>query len=219
MKFSKTLSLAVLMVSFFAGNAQTRFGFFAGPQMTYTKYSINSIKQESTPKFGFQAGATWKIPFEERLSFSPAAFYSLKGYKVDYNRRPFPPDTLATNNNTTFHTFELAFLLQLDLGKGPGHFFVKAGPSIDFQLAGKEKFSESDTVFIDRKLKFDFGSYGHYGANLLVQFGYEAPKGFFIFGQYTHGVGSINNADGGPLIRHRAVGVSVGTFLGRKKPA
>jgi hypothetical protein len=217
MNFSRLLiSVAVLSISI-VGRSQSQFGIFGGPQLTYSKYSINSIRQESTPKFGFQLGAGWKIPFEERLSFSPAAFYSLKGYKVDFNRRSFPPDTLATNNNTTFHTMELAFLLQLDLGKKPGHFFVKAGPSLDFQLAGREKFSESDTVFVDRKLVFDFGNYGRVGASMLVHFGYEAPKGFFVFAQYTHGIGSINNADNGPLIRHRAVGISVGKYFGKRQ--
>ena len=61
---------------------------------------------------------------------------------MKFNRYAFPPDTLATDNNTSIHTFELAFLLQFDLGKRHGHFFIKAGPSLDFQLAGKEKDDE-----------------------------------------------------------------------------
>ncbi|MEI9808721.1 MAG: hypothetical protein WDO16_13155 [Bacteroidota bacterium] len=51
---------------------------------------------------------------------------------------------MAADNNTSIHTFELAFLLQYDLGKNPQHFFIKAGPSLDFQLAGKEKFKPDE---------------------------------------------------------------------------
>ena len=59
-------------------------------------------------------------------------------------QQAFPPDTAAIDNNTTIHTFELASLLQYNLGKQPYHFFIKAGPSLDFQLFGKEKFTKKD---------------------------------------------------------------------------
>ncbi|MEI9808722.1 MAG: hypothetical protein WDO16_13160 [Bacteroidota bacterium] len=48
----------------------------------------------------------------------------------------------------------------------------------------------------------DFGVYGHYSANMLVQFGFETG-GFMLFGQYSHGIANINNADNGPSIKHR----------------
>ena len=213
----KLLCFSILIACCITSYSQSQFGIFAGPQITSVKYSINSVKQSNSNKTGFQLGAGWKIPFENRLSFSPAAFYSLKGYKVKYNLPAFPPDTLAIDNNTTFHTLELAFLLQLDLGKNPGHFFIKAGPSLDFQLAGKEKYTKRDNSIVDRTIKFGYQDYGHYSANLLLHVGFETPKGLYIFGQYTHGVASLNNADNGPLIRHRAYGISIGKYIGKKK--
>ena len=64
----------------------------------------------------------------------------MKGYKVKLANPAFPPDILAVDNNTTFHTLELAILLQYDFSSSPGHAFIKLGPSIDFQLFGKETF-------------------------------------------------------------------------------
>jgi hypothetical protein len=213
----KTGLLSLLIVFSFIGQGQTRFGIFAGPQTSSAKYTITGVKQACENKFGFGAGVGWKVDFENQLYFAPAAFYSLKGYKVKFNRYSFPPDTAALDNNTSIHTFELAFLLQYDLGKKPGHLFIKAGPSLDFQLSGKEKFNLKTGGSVDRSMVYGFASYGHYSASLLIQFGYESKTGFIISGQYTDGLMSLNNADGGPQIRHRVYGICIGKYLNKKK--
>lgn len=206
---------ATLIVCVFA-IGQSQLGIFAGPQATTTSYIAQGSKQDNEFKYGFHAGALMKIPFEGRLYFAPAAYYSLKGYKVTFNRFVYPPGPTAADNNTTFHTFELAALLQYDLSENPGHAFIKLGPSLDFQLVGKEKFNVIGGGTVDRSMKFGPGEYGRYSANLLAQIGYETAGGFMIFAQYTHGAASLNNADGGPAIRHRVFGISIGKFLNRK---
>jgi hypothetical protein len=213
----KFFFLTFLVTIGVAVQAQSRFGIFAGPQASSARYSIDGEKQSTSYKYGFQLGAGWKIPFDNQLYFAPAAFYSMKGYKVELDRPSYPPDPYATNNDTRLHTFELAFLLQYDLGKKPSHFFLKAGPSLDFQLKGTEKFERSNGSPVDRSMIFSFGDYGRYAASFLFQFGYEAPSGWFGFAQYNHGVGSFNNADHGPKILHRVWGLSVGHYFGKKK--
>ena len=84
-----------------------------------------------------------RMQFEGKLYFAPAVFYSMKGYKVTLTRPSFPPDTLATDNEATVHTFEFAPMLQYNFSEAEGHFFIKAGPSIGLQLFGKEKFNKS----------------------------------------------------------------------------
>ncbi len=207
----------VFIIAYLACHAQNQFGIFAGPQSSTATYSVRGNKQSTQNKFGFQAGCGWKIEFDNHLFFSPAAFYSLKGYKVKLNQFADPPDTAAIDNNTTMHTFELAFLLQFDLGNKPGHFFIKAGPSLDFQLAGKEKFHLKSGTLVDRDIPYGFSQYGHYAASLLMQLGFETKSGFMVFGQYNLGLGNLNNADNGPSIRHRVYGISIGTYLLRKK--
>jgi hypothetical protein len=213
----KTFLLSVLITFISVCHSQSRFGIFAGPQTTTARYSVTGIKQPAEYKFGFHAGFGWKILFENHLFFSPAAFYSFKGYKVKFNRYAFPPDTAATNNNTSIHTFELAFLLQFDLGNKPSHFFIKAGPSLDFQLTGKEKFNLKTGGTVNRNMNYDYTAYGHYSANMIMQLGFEIGKGFMIFGQYTLGLTNLNNADAGPNIRHRAYGISLGKYFNNKK--
>ena len=213
----------VLVSVLLAGSvsAQPQFGVFAGPQATWAGYSTPEInlgktQQDTKMKAGFQAGATARMQFEGKLYFAPAVFYSMKGYKVTLTRVSFPPDSLATDNDVTLHTFELAPMLQYNFSDADDHFFIKAGPSIDVQLFGKEKFNRSNGTSVDRKMKFSFGDYGRFGANLLLHLGYETSSGLIIFGHYTHGFGSIVNTDNGPRIVHRAFGISVGKYFNRK---
>jgi len=217
MNIKATLSLFVFITIGLSSYSQSRFGIFAGAQTSTAKYIINEKKQPRDHKYGFQAGFGWKIPFDNNLYFSPCAFYSLKGYNVRFNQYTFPPDSMATDNSTTIHTFELAFLLQFDFGNQPSHFIIKAGPSLDFQLAGKERFHLQNGSMVDRNMPYGFEEYGHYTASLLMQLGVETKSGFMIFGQYNLGLGNLNNADGGPRIKHRVYGISIGKYLNNKK--
>jgi hypothetical protein len=210
--------LSILFIAFAIDcDAQKpRLAIFAGPQISTVKYTIVGAKQPAESKYGFQAGAGIKIPIEANLYFSPAAFYSLKGYKVKFNKYAEPPGLTATDNNTSIHTFELAFLLQYDMGKKPQHFFIKAGPSIDFQVKGKETFNLMDGSTVSHDMVYNFGVYGRYCGNAIMQLGFET-NGFIIFGQYSYGFVSLNNADGGPKIHYRVYGLSLGKYLGSKK--
>jgi Outer membrane protein beta-barrel domain len=213
----KTFLTAVMAVAVLVCSAQVQFGLFGGPQVTSSKYTINDKKQSGSQKYGFQLGGNLKVPFENKLYFSPSAFYSLKGYKVKFNQRVSFPDSSALDNNTTIHTFELAPLLQYDFSIHPGHFFVKFGPSIDFQISGKEKYNRSNRTAVDRKMAFSFTQYGRVAANLITQLGYETKDGLLLFAQYSYGIGSMNNADAGPGIWHRVAGISIGKYLNQKK--
>ena len=215
MKFFVLIALSLLIN--LCASSQNQFVFFAGPQATAAHYKVEDVKQKSEFKYGFQAGVTMKVPFESHLFFSPAAFYSMKGYKVTYTRFSFPPDVLAKDNNTTLHTFELATLLQYDFSNEPGHVFMKAGPSLDFQLKGKEKFNLSSGGAVNRSMVYSYGEYGHYSASFLMQLGFETGGGIMIFGQYSHGLTNLNNADNGPEIKHRVFGISIGKYLKNKK--
>jgi len=216
MKFA--LSLFILILFSFSANSQVAIGVFGGPQITSVNHSIQNVKQKSSSKTGFQLGMGCKVPIEEKLYFSPAVFYSMKGYKVTFASPALIPDPAATDNNTTVHTVETAAMLQYDFSNDPKHFFVKAGPSLDFQLFGHEKFNRNPPDGpVSRKMKFGYGDYGYFSANMLVQIGYEMGNGLMIFAQYTHGLANLSNVDGGPRIQHRVYGISIGKFLHKKK--
>jgi hypothetical protein len=205
----RSLLLFCLLASITA-ISQVPVSVFAGPQLTSARYSAKGARQETDFKAGFQLGMSLKLPMEGRLYFSPHGYYSLKGYKVKLDSANNPPSLLATDNNTTIHTAELAPLIQYDFGEGDSYFFARSGPSLDIQLYGKETFNRSAGGPVSRKMKYSFSDYGRVAANWLIHVGYQTTGGFFIFAQYSHGIANIVNADFGPRIFHQAAGVSVG---------
>jgi len=213
----KILFSAITLLLTITASCQVEYGLFAGPQATGVRYMINDIKQESSLKIGVNAGFQMKVPFEGRLSFAPSIMYNLRGYKVKFDSPSFPPDLSAIDNNTSFHTIELAFLLQHDFNLEPGHFFIRFGPSLDFALFGNETFNTNMNSTVDRPMKFSFADYGHYLASAILQFGYEAKNGWFVYAHYNYSLTSMNNADNGPRIGNRAAGFTIGKYLKRNK--
>ena len=218
-RFIARVFVFCLMIFFHkASFSQVSFGVFGGPQMTTAKYKVEEKKQPTEFKPGFQLGATLKIPFDNQLYFGPAMYYSMKGYKVTLNNPSFPPTEVATNNETTIHTIEIAPLLHLDFSNQPSHFFVKFGPALDFAFSGTEKFDTiGGTTPVERSMKFSFTEYGRVTAQAILHLGFESNKGYFVFAHYAEGLGGLNNADGGPTIKHRIVGVSFGWFFHRNR--
>jgi hypothetical protein len=215
-KMKKIFQVTALLLSLDCPG-QPDFGIFAGPQATSANYTVRGVKQETDFKFGFMAGAGLKLPFETQVYFTPAIYYSMKGYKVKFSEFSYPPDEQASDNDTRIHCLELAPLLQLDFTAQPSHLFIKAGPALDFQLFGNEKYNLKTGGSVDRKMPFSFADYGNYSANAILQFGYETVSGLVVFAQYSHGIASINNFDGGPKIRHRVFGISVGKYFKKEK--
>ncbi|MBL0232919.1 MAG: PorT family protein [Chitinophagaceae bacterium] len=196
--------------------SQVQWSLFAGPQASSAHYVISDKKQSTEMKFGFQLGGGLDVQWENRLYFSPQVFYSMKGYKVKLTRSSFPPDSLAIDNDVTMHSFEFATLLHYNFSDNPSHFFMRLGPSIDVQLYGKEQFNKSNGESVNRKMKFSYGDYGHFGANIIVHAGYESAGGLMVYGQYGLGIGSIVNTDSGPIVTHRVAGITIGYHFKRK---
>ena len=213
----KILFSAIALFLTVTANCQIDYGLFAGPQVTDVRYVINDKRQESSLKIGVNAGFQMKVPFEGRLSFSPSIMYNLRGYKVKFDSPTFPPDSSAVDNNTSFHTIELAFLLQHDFNLEPGHFFIRFGPSLDFALFGNETFNTNTNTTVDRPMKFSFADYGHYLASAIFQFGYEAKNGLYVYAHYNYSLTTMNNADYGAGIGNRAAGLSIGKYFKKNK--
>lgn len=194
--------------------SQVKTAIFAGPQLTTVRYIINGKVQESEFKKGINAGLHLKVPFEGRLSFTPGIMYNLRGYNVKFSAPTALPDSCATDNNTSFHTVELSFLLQHDFTNNGNHIFFRIGPSLDFALFGNEKFNTNNgNGVVDRNMKFSFTDYGHYLASAILQAGIESRSGVFLFAYYNYGLTTMNNLDGGPAILNRAAGISIGVYF------
>jgi hypothetical protein len=214
-------TIVSFLISVIAGSncfAQARVFLFAGPQTSTARYTISDVKQPTEFKYGFHAGAGMKVDFEGNLYFSPAISYSSTGYKVKFNRPAIPPDSSAKDNNTNIHQVDVDIPLQFDLGNGTNHLFLKVGPSFNIITSGKEKFHLNTGEEINREMKLGlYSSYGRFLVSLVTAVGYETSSGFYVNLQYAHGLTSINNADEGPQILQRVIGLNIGIFLHSRK--
>ena len=202
---------SVTLLCVLTSSAQVKIGVFAGPATSSASYSVKGNSQPTDHKYGLQLGVGCKIPFENHLSFSPDLAYRLLGYKVTFNTPSFPPDLLATDNNTSMHEIDIDVLLQLDFGKNPSHFFVKAGPSFGAILAGNESYNLQTGEHVDRSMTFSvLNSYSRYNAAVVVESGYESSGGFMVYANYVQYFFSMNNEDEGPSIRNHLFGLTFG---------
>ena len=214
MKKKVWVSVPLVLLACLATYGQVKFAAFGGLQATTARYKISGVKQETDFKVGYHAGVAMKVFFDKQLYFAPSVYYSMRGYKVDLNRESYPPSTLAINNNTSFHSLDLLPALQFDFSDQPSHFFLKAGPSLEFAFYGREKFTELDGTRKSRPVKFSLTSdYGFISSSGVFQFGYESKGGLILFLHYAHGLGNIINETDGPDVRHQAIGLSLGVYF------
>jgi hypothetical protein len=210
-----TILLFITISCFNKVNAQLTI--FGGPQQNTAKYTILDKEQETETKFGYMAGIGLKKWVEGPFYFSPMLYYSLKGYKVTYNASAFPPHPDALNNDVTLHTIELAPLFQLNMSSQPSYMFARLGPSFAFNIAGTETFDTTGNKPTTKDMVFSFGDYSHATIAVNAHLGYQHKGGLTIFAHYTHARTSLNNADHGPVIYHRSLGLSLGWKLGKKQ--
>jgi outer membrane protein with beta-barrel domain len=199
-------------------DAQARVGLFAGSQTTTANYTVNGATQPTKSKFGIHGGMGMKVPFEGHLYFYPSLSYYQFGYDVTFNKQSIPPDSFAVDNSVSIHQVNIDPVLQFDITKNPSHFYIRLGPSFQVLISGKEKFNKSSGDPVDRKMALGlYEDYGRMLVSIVPAAGYETASGFFFNFQYSLGLTSINNADGGPRILERMAGLSVGYFLKNKK--
>ncbi len=204
----KSFLFLLFLIAAIAGHSQdaAQINVFAGAQAINANYQIKHIKQPTTFKFGVQAGMGLKLMFDNNLFFAPAISYQLQGFKVKLNQPSFPPDLLAKNNNLTYHLIDIAPLLQYDFTKNQNHFFIKAGPSVQFLIMGHEEFDLATGQHISRNMKFSRTDYGRYLACINGQFGYEQNGKFSLYFHFAQELGTMANSDG-PQIRPRVFGL------------
>lgn len=195
-------------------SAQVLVGIHAGIQQHTVDYKIQDVTQPVTGQTGFEAGVNMKVFFEEKLFFNPFLFYSLKKYKVSFNKPSYPPSDAALNDDVTMHTIEFAPLLQYDFTYNPSHLFIRFGPSVDIGVGGNEHFDLQNNTTQQQKLTFSNAQYSRIALSAVGHVGFEFNNNFSIFGFYEYGFGSRNNADDGPKIFHRTFGIALGKYFG-----
>ena len=212
-----TAVLFALICNLTASAQKTEFGVLAGPQYTTATYSLHGKPQASNGKMGVHAGVIARIPFEGRLFFTPSLTYSLKGFSVALTDTSSNPGIDAVANDLRLHTAELAPLFTIYAGRKTDRgFFFQFGPSLDLNLTGRENITLNTGKSVSRNMKFNGQGYSRLTPSLILRLGTQTAKGYFFNAHIQQGIGSLNNNDFGPNIRHRIFGVSVGKIFHRK---
>lgn len=125
-------------------------------------------------KTGFALGGFANFDINEKFSFQPEIFITMKGYEVDFG-------SLGVSK-IKINYLEIPVLLNVVLDRGETiGFEIFSGPAIAFKLSGKVEFDGEETD-IENMKSFDFGLVS--GARLNM-------GQFFIEPRFTIGLADI----------------------------
>ena len=196
-----------------ASTAQTlgkiEYGIKAGYNHVFSKFSA----AKTTGFSGGYAGVQMKIPFDNRLFFTP---------QVDLNYRGMKTNALPAGTYSKISEVQLRLmpLLQIDFkhpDKKENSLFVMLGPSLGFGLAGNQTKQDGAGVPQEGKLKYGFQHYGQYDASWHTGLGFETTSGLRLLVDYTFVFGNMINTDDAPGLRYHTVSAGIGYWFGRKK--
>ncbi len=139
---------------------------------------------------GLQAGVSLRAGVTPNLSLVSEFYFLIKGGRLTEGN---PLTDLPTK--TRLYTLELPALARVHLGK----FYFNAGPSVAYNLAGKQIFEETESTPKESyKLLFDGseGSYNRWDAGVQIGVGYEfkLKKAHLALDlRYSHGLVNVAN--------------------------
>lgn len=242
----KIILLAAFAASTSICSAQVSFGLQVGPNFGMGKFKYNEASfsgttthsQKNKVKVGFLAGVVVEIPIGSQLAFRPELNFIQEGTKHNFSLTA-PFYSYAGEQNITLNYIQLPLNVIYKLPVGSGTVFFGLGPSLQFGISGKNKFT-SPTDPTDNKnysVKFDgkksdgvtdpaYYDKAHLksfdaGANILA--GYKLDMGVFVKLAYTYGFLELdpNNSNVDPSDRssykNSGFNISFGYMIGGSK--
>lgn len=185
------------------------YGVKAGYNYVFSNFSASETKAVH----GGYIGAMMKIPFENRLHFSP---------QIDINYRGMQTDSLPKNTYSKVKEFQVRVLplVQIDF-KHPDEkantMFVQFGPSVGFGITGDQTKQDAAGVPANTKLKYGFQAYGQFDASWHLGIGYETTGGLRLLVDYGYGLSNMINTEFGPNLKYQTVSAGIGYWFGKKK--
>ena len=197
----------------FCVNAQVKYTIFGGANLNNALFKTTSYgpTEKTSATYGYHVGIGRKFYIEDNVIFSTGAIGMLKGYQVNRGR----VDTATIN--TQYYSVEVPFLLQLNLGKKDTKPYFAFGPSLGFNLSGKDKVTKANGVATTTNMVFSFSDYARYEGSLNAIFGVQTKWGLFIEAKWMHGLGTIWNVDDSWVIKPRVASLTLGYTFGKTK--
>jgi hypothetical protein len=217
MKKRLTIAAAFVLLTTFS-HAQTpgiKFGIHAGTSIANMKYEEDEYSYSPKSIFGIQAGFIADLQLGKHLSLQPGVNFVQKGMK-----------TSSEEGGSNYKYVERINAIEIPINilynsKGnAGNFFVGAGPSLSFAMAGKY-IEEMDGE--EEKTKMLFGNdemeddYRAFDLGINGMIGYEFKGGLFLAANYN--IGLRNLLPGGDedygKVRTNYAGIRLGYFFNR----
>lgn len=218
MKKTLLIAAAFLFIAS-ASKAQSpkiKFGIHAGTSIANMKYEEDNISYSPQSSVGIQAGLVADFQLSKHISLQPGINFVQKGMKMkDDDIYGSDYEAIERINN-----IEIPVNVLFNSNGSYGNFFVGAGPSLSFAVAGKtiEKM-DGDT----EKIKLKFGNdemeddYRAFDLGLNGMIGFEFKGGLFIAANYN--IGLLNLLPGGDsdygTVRSSYAGFRIGYFFNR----
>ncbi|PWU04108.1 MAG: hypothetical protein C5B52_02065 [Bacteroidetes bacterium] len=197
-----TLVIAITLISL-QSNAQIQIGGQAGWNYVYASASTKDGTSISTKGGnGFHLGLIVRAPFDNKLYFVPQMVFSHKTYTIQYNNAY---GDSVKDTHLALNYIELPVLLEYVTSENKPHLFFQFGPSLSIGINGKQKITSMDGTTQDEKMILNYTHYERFEFNLVGRIGYQFPNKFSVWGGYAYGLGSIVDADKGPVIKPRMI--------------
>lgn len=183
------------------------YGVKGGYNFILSSYSVGKTK----PMHGGYIGVMMKIPFDNRLHFSP---------QIDLSYRGMQTDSLTKNQLSKVTELQLRVfpLMQFDFKRpeeNANTMFVQFGPSIGFGMIGNQTKQDNTGRPVDTKLKYGFEYYGQFDASWHAGLGYETTSGLRLLLDYAYGLSNMINTDEGPRLKYHTISAGIGYWFGK----
>ncbi len=210
-KLLSVLIACTLFASF--GFSQDLGKIYSGIKGGYNYVLSNYSASKTSAVHGGYAGFMMKIPFENRLHFTP---------QIDINYRGMKADSLPKKELSKVTEFQVRVmpLLQIDFkhpDENANTMFVQFGPSLGFGIMGNQTKQDAAGTPVNAKLKYSFQAYGQFDASWHAGIGYETTGGLRLLADYSYGISNMINTDFGPVLKYHTISAGIGYWFGKKK--
>ena len=205
--------LIILIGVYFSGNAQkTRVGLHAGTSLANYKFEYAGTNISGDSKTGFIAGLLVDIPVSTNFSIQPALNFVQKGTQSE---------DMGEKSTISVNCLEIPVNFLYKTGGNAGSFFVGGGPSFAFNMSGKSKYDDGNSIE-EEDIKFgndqdnDHMKSMDAGINFLA--GYQFSNGLFLSAGYNQGLSNMAlYSDDDESIKSNYFSIKIGFMFGGKK--
>lgn len=159
LKIAGVIAVCFLTVS--VSNAQVKFGFRAGVNISNQEAKYGDLTIEPKSKFGLDLAVVSDIPLGDVVSFGPELHWLQKGFKIE----DLEINGLTINGTSTLNYLELPLLVKFNFGETT-KFFMMAGPSLGYLISEKTVDSDGNEIVLPDHTNIEFGA--HLGAGVGI---------------------------------------------------